>query len=87
MTFLSQEEYEHELTESLIRQDTFIDVMTRFDGVLTKNFNLETNNSEHFSARETTSIYTRSPSNPTETIKVKLLKWNCKSLWTDFSLL
>ena len=78
LTFLSQEKYEHELIERLIREDAFIDVMTKIDGVLTKIFNLETNNSEHSSARETTSSHTRSPSNPTETIKVKLPKLKLK---------
>ena len=29
LNFLSQEEYEHELTENLIRDDAFIDVMTK----------------------------------------------------------
>ena len=71
MNFSSQEEYEHELTESLIREDAFIDVITKIDRILTKVYNLETNDS---SVRETTSNYTRYPSNPTETVKVKLPK-------------
>ena len=71
MNFLSQEEYEHVLTENLIREDAFIDVMTKIDHVLTKIYNLETKNSEHSSVRQTTSNHTRSPSNPTETVKVK----------------
>ena len=74
MTFLSQEEYEHKLAESLFREDTFIDVMTKIDRVLMKIYNLETNNSEHSSITETTSTHPRSPSNLTETIKVKLPK-------------
>ena len=78
LNFLSQEEYEHELTESLIREDAFIDVMTKIDRALTKIFNLETNNSEHSSVRQTTSNHTRSPSNPTKTIKVKLPKLELK---------
>ena len=78
MNFLSQEEYEHELTESLIREDAFIDDMTKIDRVLTKIYNLETNHSEHSSVRETTSNHTRSPSNPTETVKVILPKLELK---------
>ena len=78
MNFLSQEEYEHELTESLIREDTFIDDMTKIDRVLTKIYNLETKHSEHSSVRETTSNHTRSPSNPTETVKVILPKLELK---------
>ena len=49
LNFLSQ------LTENLIREDAFIDVMTKIDDVLTKIYNLETNNSEHSSVRQTTS--------------------------------
>ena len=64
LNFLSQEEYEHELTENLIREDAFIDVMTKI-------YNLETNNSEHSSVRQTTSNHTGSPSNPTETVNIK----------------
>ena len=78
LNFLSQEEYEHELTENLIREDAFIDVMTKIDDVLTKIYNLETNNSEHSSVRQTTSNHTRSPSNPTKTVKVKLPKLELK---------
>ena len=78
MTFLSQKEYEHEKTESLTREDTFIDFMTKIDRVLTIIYNLETNNSEHSSIRETTSTHPRSPSNPTETIKGKLPKLELK---------
>ena len=52
--------------------------MTKVDRILTKIYNLETNNSEHFSARQTTSNHTRSPSNPTETVKVKLPKLELK---------
>ena len=65
LNFLSQ------LTENLIREDAFIDVMTKI-------YNLETNNSEHSSVRQTTSNHTRSPSNPTKTIKVKLPKLELK---------
>ena len=65
LNFLSQ------LTENLIREDAFIDVMTKI-------CNLETNNSEHSSVRQTTSNHTRSPSNPTKTIKVKLPKLELK---------
>ena len=72
LNFLSQ------LTENLIREDAFIDVMTKIDDVLTKIYNLETNNSEHSSVRQTTSNHTRSPSNPTKTIKVKLPKLELK---------
>ena len=78
LNFLSHEEYEHKLTESLIREDAFIDVITKVDRVLTKIYNLETNNSEHSFVRETTSNHTRSPSNPTETVKVKLPKLELK---------
>ena len=78
MNFLPQEEYEHELTENVIREGAFIDVMTKIDRVLTKIYNLETNNSEHFSVRQTTSNHTRSPSNSTETVKVKLRKLELK---------
>ena len=78
LNFLSQEEYEHELTESLIREDAFINVMTKIDRVLSKIYNLETNDSEHSFVRETTSNHTRSPSNPTETVKVKLPKLELK---------
>ena len=39
LNFLSQEEYEHELTESLISEDAFIDVMTKINRVLTKIYN------------------------------------------------
>ena len=78
MNFLSQEKHEHELTKNLIREDAFINVMTKIDCVLTKNYNLETNNSEHSSVRQTTSNHTRSPSNPTETVKVKLPKLELK---------
>ena len=63
LNFLSQEEYEHELTEKLIREDAFIDVMTKIDRVLTKIYNLETNNCEHSPVRQTISNHTRSPSN------------------------
>ena len=52
--------------------------MTKVDRILTKIYNLETNNSEHFSARQTTSNHTRSPSNPTKTVKVKLPKLELK---------
>ena len=80
MNFLFQEEYEHELTESLIREDAFIDVMTKkIDRVLTKIYNLEMNNSEHSSVRQTTSNHTRSPSNPAETVIVKLPKLALKT--------
>ena len=65
LNFLSQ------LTENLIREDAFIDVMTKI-------YNLETNNSEHSSVRQTTSNHTRSPSNPTKTVKVKLPKLELK---------
>ena len=58
LNFLFQEEYEHELTESLIREDAFTDVMTKTDHVSTKIYNLEMNNAEHFSIRETTSNHT-----------------------------
>ena len=68
MNFLSQEEYEHELTANLIREDAFTDVMTEIDCVLTKIYNLQTNDSEHSSVRQTTSNHTRSPSNLTETV-------------------
>ena len=78
MNFLSQEKHEHELTKNLIREDAFINVMTKIDCVLTKNYNLEMNNSEHSSVRQTTSNHTRSPSNPTETVKVKLPKLELK---------
>ena len=78
MNFLSQEEYEQELNESLIREDAFIDVMTKNDLVLTKIYNLETNDSQYSSVRKTTSNHTRSPSNPTETVKVKLPKLELK---------
>ena len=78
LNFLSQEEYEHELTKNVIREGAFIDVMTKIDRVLTKIYNLETNNSEHFSVRQTTSNHTRSPSNSTETVKVKLRKLELK---------
>ena len=78
MNFLSQEEYKHELSESLIKEDTFNNVMTKIDRVLTKIYNLETNNSEHSSVRETTSNHTRFPSNPTETVKAKLSKLELK---------
>ena len=77
MNFISQEEYEHELTESLIREDAFIDVMTKINLVLTKIYNLETNDSEHSSGKETTSNHTLS-SNPTKTVKVKLPKLELK---------
>ena len=59
LNFLFQEEYEHKLTESLIREDAFINVTTKIDCVLTKIYNLETNNPEHSSVRETTSYYTQ----------------------------
>ena len=72
LNFLSQEEYEHELTKSLIREDAFIDAMTKIDRVLMKIYNLETNHSEHSSVRDTTSNHTRSPSNLTKIVKVKL---------------
>ena len=52
--------------------------MTKIDRVLTKIYNLETNDSEHSSVRKTTSNHTRSLSNPTETVKVKLLKLELK---------
>ena len=52
--------------------------MTKIDRVLTKIYNLETNNSEHSSVRETTSNHTRFPSNPTETVKAKLSKLELK---------
>ena len=63
LNFLPKEEYEHELTENVIREGAFIDVMTKIDRVLTKIYNLETNNCEHSSVRQTISNYTRSPSN------------------------
>ena len=66
------------MTENVIRQGAFIDVMTKINRVLTKIYNLETNNSEHFSVRQTTSNHTRSPSNSTETVKVKLRKLELK---------
>ena len=78
VNFLSQEEYEHELTESLIREDAFTDVITKIDRALTKIYNLETNDSEHSSVRQTTSNHTRSPSDPAETAKVKLPKLELK---------
>ena len=65
LNFLSDEEFEPELPESLIRKDTFIDIMTKIDRV----FNLETNDSEHSSVRETTSNHTPSPSNPPKLLK------------------
>ena len=80
LNFLSQEEYEHELIEftSLIREAASIDVMRKIDCVLMKIYNLEANDFEHSSRRETTSNHTRSPSNPTETVKVKLPKLELK---------
>ena len=75
---LSQEEYEHELTEILIKEDAFIDVMTKIHRVLTKIYNLETNISENSSVRETTSTHTHPLSNPAEAIKVKLPKSELK---------
>ena len=80
LNFLSHEEYEHELTETLIREDAFIDFMTKIDRVLTKIYNLQTNHSEHSSVRQTTSKHTRSPSNLNETVKVKLPKLELKPL-------
>ena len=56
------------MAESIIKEGAFIAVMTKIDRTLTKIYNLETNNSEYSSVRETTSTHTRSPSNPTETI-------------------
>ena len=52
--------------------------MTKIDRVLTKIYNLETNDSEHSSVRQTTSNHTRSPSDPAETAKVKLPKLELK---------
>ena len=52
--------------------------MTKIDHVLTKIYNLETNDSEDSSVRVTTSNHTRSPSNLTETVKVKLPKLELK---------
>ena len=78
LNFLSQEEYEHQLTESLIREETFTDVITKIYRILTKICNLETNDSEHSSVRETTSNHTRSPSNLTECVKVKPPKLELK---------
>ena len=78
MNFLSLEDHKHELTESLIRQDAFIDVMSKIDRVLTKIYEDLYYDSEHSSIRETTSNHTRSPSNPTETVKVKLPKLELK---------
>ena len=75
--FLSQEEYEHELTEGLSREDVFNDVMTKIDHVLTKIYNLETNNSEH-PPQEKLFQTTHSPSNLTKTVKVKLPKLELK---------
>ena len=53
--------------------------MTKIDRVLTTIFNLERNNSEHSSIRETSSNHTRSPSNPTEILKTKLPKLELKT--------
>ena len=64
--------------------DFFIDVMTKADRVLTKIYDLETNNSEHSSVRETTSTHTCSLSNPTETIIVKLPKLEMKPFDRNF---
>ena len=52
--------------------------MRKIDCVLTKTYNLETNNYEHSSGAETTLTHTRSPSNPTETVKSKLSKLELK---------
>ena len=66
------------MTEILIKEDGFIDVMKQIHRVLTKIYNLETKISENSSVRETTSTHTHPLSNPAEVIKVKLPKLELK---------
>ena len=77
LTFLSEEEYKHVLSESLVRVDSFIGIMTKIAHVLTK-ISLETKSSENSYAHEFTSPRTLSLSHPAEIIKFKLPKLKLK---------
>ena len=74
LNFLFQDEYEHKLNKSLIRQEVSIDINTKNDDILTEINSLATKTSENSSVNKTTLPRALSFSHSAEIIKVKRSK-------------